>query len=83
MYPQLHLASKSLRIRRLPDAPLDRLGLFKAIGGRAEGPVGGVVATYGFEAATVAERLAAMPSGEAAEDLRAALTLIEPALDLV
>ncbi|MBI1398705.1 GNAT family N-acetyltransferase [Hyphomonas sp.] len=63
------------------NAPARRL--FKTIGGKAGGPVGGVVATYGFDAVTVAERLAAMPGGEAAADLRAALTLIEPALDLV
>ena len=58
------------------NAPARRL--FKAIGGKATSSGGGVVVTYGFDAAKVAERLAAMPGGQATDDLRAGLALIQP-----
>lgn len=59
------------------NAPARRL--FKAIGGKAIG-TGGVVVTYGFDAATVTERLAEMPGGKPMQDLRAGLALMQPLL---
>ncbi|MBA3069484.1 MAG: GNAT family N-acetyltransferase [Hyphomonas sp.] len=51
--------------------------LFKAIGGKA-GSSGGLVITYGFDTATVAERLAAMDGGKPMDDLRGALERMQP-----